>query len=183
MSMDELVRVAPYTVVRDDRNDRVFVVLGEIIGDLRPKAVSMDLLRECLEGATDPAADVARFLPIQMGRHQAAGITILSDGDVPPRPYTHDLIVAAISALAGRVTSAHIHRASGPCVHGRLWVGAAGGELGLDARPSDAIAVAMRVGAPILVEEEVMRYHAVYYRELHGLMGVTVPDQTEAIAV
>ena len=75
------------------------------------------------------------------------------EGTRPPRPLTHDLIKTVIDALGGTITEVFIYDLKDETFFARLQMGP---DLAIDARPSDAIALALRFGANIFVSEEVM---------------------------
>lgn len=96
-----------------------------------------------------------RFLPIWIGLFEAQAIALALDGVAAPRPMTHDLLATLLTRLDGaleRVVVSGLHEgtflARVEIVHGAETVL-------VDARPSDAIALALRLGAPIFVRESV----------------------------
>jgi bifunctional DNase/RNase len=98
------------------------------------------------------------FLPIWIGMFEAAAIAMeLQDFDAP-RPMTHDLLVNVISRLGGTIERVIISDIKEDTFYAVLDVKAKGVKevLKIDCRPSDAIAVAVRVDAPIFVAENVM---------------------------
>jgi bifunctional DNase/RNase len=97
-----------------------------------------------------------RYLVIGIGPLELMGIAAALSGEPPPRPMTHDLLCGAIAACGARVTHAVIHALVDNAFHARLVLDIQGRHAELDARSSDAIAVAVRVGIPILVEEAVL---------------------------
>jgi len=72
-----------------------------------------------------------------------------------PRPLTHDLFVATLEQIGAPLTSVRITRLEDGVFYGELVLGERGATV-VDARPSDAIALALRAGAPVLVADEVM---------------------------
>ena len=94
-----------------------------------------------------------KFLPIWVGAGEASAIALAQQGVVPPRPLTHDLLLDVISSLGASLSEVRITA---------LRDGVFYAELGLNdgvdvsARPSDAIALALRTGAPILAAVEVI---------------------------
>jgi bifunctional DNase/RNase len=92
------------------------------------------------------------LLPIWIGPNEAAAIAMAQQGVAAPRPLTHDLFVATLLALGTPLQSVRITR---------LEEGVFFAELVLegrtvDARPSDALALALRAGVPILLSDEVL---------------------------
>ncbi len=96
-----------------------------------------------------------RILPIFIGPAEARAIERSLRGDPIPRPLTHDLLLLTIEALGGHVTRVVITDLRKNVYYAEIWLQQQGDSLKLDARPSDAIALALRAGAPILVREEV----------------------------
>jgi bifunctional DNase/RNase len=97
-----------------------------------------------------------RYLVIGIGPLELMGIAAALSGATPPRPMTHDLLCSAIAACGARVTRAVIHALIDGAFHARLTLDVGGRPTELDSRSSDAIALAVRVGIPILVEETVL---------------------------
>ena len=97
-----------------------------------------------------------RFLVIVIGPLEIMGIAAALAGTPPPRPMTHDLLCSALAACGARVTNAVVHSIVDGAFHARLILDVQGRHAELDSRSSDAIAVAVRVGIPIHVEEAVL---------------------------
>jgi len=98
-----------------------------------------------------------RRLPILIGICEAHAIQIGVHRIQPPRPWTHDLLCSVIDTLGGKISRIVINDLSDRTYYARLMVnGEDGEEKEIDARPSDAIAVAVRAGCPIFVEDTVL---------------------------
>ncbi|MDH3706491.1 MAG: bifunctional nuclease family protein [Acidimicrobiia bacterium] len=97
-----------------------------------------------------------RLLPIVIGGPEATSIALAVSGQAPPRPLTHDVMAALLESLDATVDAAEVTELTDGTYHARLIVTGAGSAHHLDARPSDAIALAVRLGAPLLVSEEVL---------------------------
>ena len=97
-----------------------------------------------------------RYLIIGVGPFEILSIATALAGKPPPRPMTHDLLCNAIAACGGRVTHAVVHSIVDGTFYARLVLDVQGRHAELDARSSDAIAVALRLGIPVLVEEAVL---------------------------
>lgn len=97
-----------------------------------------------------------RYLPIWIGPFEADAIAIPLQNQQAPRPLTHDLLGSVISALDARVVSIVINDLSDDTFYAKLVLDAQGRHLEVDSRPSDAIALAVRVGVPIYVAETVL---------------------------
>ncbi|GDX32333.1 hypothetical protein LBMAG15_12670 [Actinomycetes bacterium] len=94
-----------------------------------------------------------RYLPIWVGAVEATAIAFAQQGVVPPRPLTHDLMKDALEATGAALTQIQI-TALQDGVFFAVLVFASGVEV--SARPSDAIALALRAGVPIYSAEEVL---------------------------
>ena len=97
-----------------------------------------------------------RYLPIWIGPCEAEAITVKLQDMPTPRPLTHDLLRSAISELGGRVVHILISDLRQEVYYARIVIAMAGEQVEIDSRPSDAIALAVRVNAPIFVAESVM---------------------------
>ncbi len=97
----------------------------------------------------------ARMLPISIGAAEASSIAAEMHHERPARPNSHDFAARLITGLDGellRVVVTEIHAGT---FYAILVLGVGGKRIEIDARPSDAIATALRAGAPILVREQV----------------------------
>ena len=101
-------------------------------------------------------AESNRYLPIWIGPYEADAITIhLQDVQVP-RPLTHDLIIKVIDELGAKVERVIVSDLHNDTFYARIILTVSGKEVSIDARPSDAIAVAVRAECSIYVEDDVM---------------------------
>jgi bifunctional DNase/RNase len=96
-----------------------------------------------------------RLLPIWIGITEGQAIAIRFSGIVLPRPLTHDLLLAAIKELGWSVKKVVVCDIKENTFYARIHVSDGKKTVSLDSRPSDAIAVAVRAGCPIMVEERV----------------------------
>ncbi len=94
----------------------------------------------------------ARRLPILIGAFEAQSIALEIEGIKPPRPLTHDLMKNLIELLGGDLVDVYINDLREGTFFARLNLDT----QEIDSRPSDAIALAVRYGAPIFVAEKVM---------------------------
>lgn len=106
-----------------------------------------------------------RYLPIWIGAVEATAIAFAQQGVVPARPLTHDLMRDVIDALSSPLQEVRITRLDEGVFFADL-VFASGTEV--SARPSDAIALALRTGSPIYAADEVL-----------DEAGVAIPDEQE----
>jgi uncharacterized protein len=97
-----------------------------------------------------------RVLPISIGAPEAIAIGLALDHEVPPRPLTHDLLATFVHDLDARVDHVEVTELRNGTFHAELTVEGPNGERRLDSRPSDAIALALRVDAPVFVSEDVL---------------------------
>lgn len=97
-----------------------------------------------------------RFLPIWIGPFEADAITLQLQGMEAPRPLTHDLLKNVLTRLGGEVQHIIISGLEKNTYFARIILDVDGETMEIDSRPSDAIALAVRVDAPILVTEDVM---------------------------
>ena len=96
-----------------------------------------------------------RVLPIVIGPAEAQAIGFALEGHRPARPPTHDLFVTTVAAMGGRIAGLEITELRGGTFVAELTVVTDHGSELLDARPSDGIALALRVGAPLTVQHDV----------------------------
>lgn len=101
--------------------------------------------------------DGERYLPIWIGRAEADAIAGKLEGLAAPRPLTHDFACLVINALGGKVKSAIINDLQNDIFYSKLMLEVGGHPIEIDCRPSDALAIAVRVKSPIVVDEEVFR--------------------------
>ena len=97
-----------------------------------------------------------RYLPIWIGPSEADAITIGLQGIKPPRPQTHDLLCDVIVELEAQVSHIVVTELRDDVFFARIMVEVNGRAMEIDSRPSDAIALAVRLKVPIYVNEEVM---------------------------
>lgn len=109
--------------------------------------------------------DGERFLPIWIGAVEATAIAFAQQGVVPARPLTHDLMRDVVSALDHRLEAVRITELRDGVFYAVL---AFDGGTEVSARPSDAIALALRTGTPIYGADDVLTE-----------AGITVPEEEE----
>jgi bifunctional DNase/RNase len=97
-----------------------------------------------------------RVLPIYIGFAEAISIYYALRGDVPPRPMTHDLMVDIIGKLNAKVEKIIIDDLIDNTFYARVILKQNDKTIEVDARPSDSIAIALRLACPIYVEEDVI---------------------------
>lgn len=111
----------------------------------------------------------SRYLPIWVGTQEATAIAFSQQGLTPQRPLTHDLLVNILAAEKIKLRSVHLTEIRDGIFYSELiLVDEAGQEQKVSSRPSDAVALAVRVEAPILARTE-----------LFDEAGISIPDQGE----
>ncbi len=98
-----------------------------------------------------------RFLPIWIGPYEAEAITVALQEMEVARPLTHDLLRNALQALGAEVERIDIVDLRDDVFYARIVLNAGSRKVEIDSRPSDALALAVRVHVPIFVDERVMR--------------------------
>lgn len=118
------------------------------------------------------------LLPIWIGASEAAAIAMALQGVIAPRPLTHDLFVATLDELGEPLRSVRITRLDDRVFYGELVLGEESDRF-VDARPSDAIALALRAGVPVLVAHEVLAEAGVRAEVVDS--DSDAPDETEEV--
>lgn len=94
-------------------------------------------------------------LPIWIGQAEAMAIAMRLQGVQPPRPMTHDLLQTLLEQFSATVTRIVVSDVRDATYFAEIHLARNGSQLVIDSRPSDAIALALRAEAPILVEDKV----------------------------
>ena len=97
-----------------------------------------------------------RYLPIWIGPAEADAIAVKLQGREVPRPLTHDLLHSVIDALGATVNSIIVSDLKNDTFFAKIILNVDGGQLEVDSRPSDALALAVRAEVPIYAEEAVL---------------------------
>ncbi len=116
-----------------------------------------------------------RCLPIWIGAAEADSIALKLEGKEVPRPLTHDLMGSMLSDLGAKVTRVIVSELREDTFIARVVMQRNGTTIERDSRPSDAIALAVRCGAPIFAEEDVLERAGVALNPATG-----EPDSTDA---
>lgn len=101
-------------------------------------------------------SDGERKLPIVIGPFEAQAIQLVLESNRPDRPMTHDLIKSILDRLGAVVDRAVIDDFWNTVYYAKLYLRTKTEEIEIDARPSDAIAIAVRFGASIFVAESIL---------------------------
>ncbi|HEY8135659.1 MAG TPA: bifunctional nuclease family protein [Candidatus Limnocylindrales bacterium] len=132
-----------------------------------------------------------RYLPIWIGPWEANAIAMRLQGVTPERPMTHDLFSQALTELGVTLKRIVVSDLAEDTFRARLLLQVDGRELDLDARPSDAIALAVRSGVPIFATDAVLDRAGVVpegaeeeklsvFREFVNSLNVDLPDDPES---
>ena len=97
------------------------------------------------------------ILPIWVGVSEANAIALEIEKVVTPRPMTHDLLKNVLIGLESHVEKVVVTGIQDDTFYAVIWVERDGNLISIDSRPSDALALALRIDCPILVEDEVLR--------------------------
>lgn len=114
-----------------------------------------------LEPEESTVAGKSRIIPIWIGAQEAMHIGVAIEGMKLPRPLTHDLFLDALTNLDARVDHILINASIGQTFFAKVLLRQGARLIELDARPTDAIALALREDAPMYIERDVLD-HASY---------------------
>ena len=97
-----------------------------------------------------------RYLPIWIGPAEADAIAVKLQDVTVPRPLTHDLLRSVIDTLGATINSIIVSELKNDTFYAKIILNVDGGQMEVDSRPSDALALAVRAGVPIYTEEIVL---------------------------
>ena len=100
--------------------------------------------------------DPRRMLPIWIGQAEALAIQHKLKNEAPPRPMTHDLLKNIIEVLSAKVEAIHVHSIKEETFLAEIHLQVNKETLKVDSRPSDAIAIALKMLAPIFTTKKVI---------------------------
>ncbi|HEY9604323.1 MAG TPA: bifunctional nuclease family protein [Allocoleopsis sp.] len=123
--------------------------------EMRVAGIALDAVTKSPIVLLKDASD-RRALPIYIGQDQAKAIISALEKQTPPRPLTHDLFVNLMEEWGMTLERIIIHALQDNTFYALLCVRQGEAKKEIDARPSDAIAIALRTGSPIWVMEEVV---------------------------
>lgn len=133
--------------------------------------IQMQLVSVGMVGGTDDhlmvlkEKDGNRLLVISIGMSEATSIAVALEGIASPRPMTHDLLMGVIRRMQAELTEVIIHDLRSDTFIGQIDLKTENGVQEIDCRPSDAVALAVRMDAPILVTEGVLQAAAIVASE------------------
>ena len=125
--------------------------------------VRVDLVRIIIRETDDQQIiilrerDGEREFPIVIGTYEGLAIDRRVKGVLTPRPMTHDLIKNVLLGLETNVRKVVVSKLKDDTFYALIWLENGGQAIAVDSRPSDALALALRVDCPIFVEEEVLK--------------------------
>ena len=125
------------------------------IDSIRVSLMSQDRVVVLKDAETD------RYLPIYIGAFEAEAIRVELQGVPVTRPLTHDLLKTIITELGGTVDQILINDLRNDIFYAKITINVGGETLEIDSRPSDAIALAVRLSVPIFVADPVMERAAI----------------------
>ncbi len=125
--------------------------------------------------------EMERYLAIWIGPYEADAITIRLQNVEVARPLTHDLLKQAVDKLGAKVSHILVNDLHDDTFYARVVMDREGERIELDSRPSDAIALAVRVGVPVFVAESVMERAGVTPDEEIDMDALT-PEEEEKLA-
>jgi uncharacterized protein len=125
-------------------------VLGIALDAARQHIV---LLKPLLE---EEDVEAQRVLPIWIGAQEATSILIAISGEHAPRPLSHDLMKTLLDTLQAEVSRVEVTRIEEGTFYAELTLTTPLGTRVIDARPSDAVALAVRAAAPLFIDDQLL---------------------------
>ncbi|HEX6535447.1 MAG TPA: bifunctional nuclease family protein [Gemmatimonadaceae bacterium] len=137
--------------------------------------------------------DGERLLPIWIGQPEAESIVMEMNKIRPPRPLTHDLCKRLITGMGGALSRVQITKVQENTYYAELHIQRGDDVVHIDARPSDSIAIALRLAAPIFAQESLLTSFTVEegdegaaegmgFGESEGEIGGAAPDTRDLSA-
>ena len=124
--------------------------------EVRLRAVRVDLQSNTPVLLLQESEGLGRTLPIFIGAPEATAIAFALQGMDTPRPMTHDLIRDLLEALGSDVIRVVVTELQSSTYYAEIVLRQDGREVPVSSRPSDAVAVAVRTGAPLFVADDLM---------------------------
>ncbi len=118
--------------------------------------------------------ETSRYLPIWIGASEADAIAVKLQGVSVPRPLTHDLLQSIVDSMGAKINSIVVSDLKNDTFFARIIIAIDGKQMEIDSRPSDAIALAVRVPVPIYAEESVLERAGIW---LDKESGKLLPDE------
>jgi hypothetical protein len=123
-------------------------------------------------------ADADLYVPVWVGHSEAAAILMKLQEADPPRPLTHDLACSLVASLDGEIRRVTVTELRDNTFHASVTLVRNGAEIEVDSRTSDAIALALRAGAPIYAADDVVEESGVEFQD-----GEAVIEQAQGTPV
>lgn len=139
--------------------------------EVRLSAVRVDLQSNTPVLLLTEAEGLGRTLPIFIGAPEATAIAFAIQGVNPPRPMTHDLLRDVVEALGAQLERVVITELRSATYYAELQLRRGNGPLSVSSRPSDAVALAVRMGSPLYVADDLM--------EAEGILLPSDDDEQE----
>ncbi len=98
-----------------------------------------------------------KLVPIWIGIYEGNAIALELQGEKFPRPLTHDLIVNLLAATGAIVEKVVVNDLKNNSYYALIYLKIAGASISIDARPSDSLALAVRIHCPIYIDEKVLK--------------------------
>jgi len=124
--------------------------------EMKAKMVALDQNNHCVVVLTD--LEEKMMLPIWIGLLEAQSITLQLTGEIPSRPMTHDLFIELCKETDSAIDKVVITDLRDDAYIAQIHLARRGEETILDSRPSDAIALALRAGAKIYMDDRLVEY-------------------------
>ncbi len=141
--------------LRFDAPDADRILEAKLMIEMRVAGIAVDTVTRSPIVLLKDVLD-RRALPIYIGQDQAKAIISALERQTPPRPLTHDLMVNFLEEWSITLDRVIIHSLQDNTFYASLCVSQGETKKEIDARPSDAISIALRTGSPIWVMEEVI---------------------------
>lgn len=109
-----------------------------------------------------------RYLPIWIGPAEADAIAVKLQGATVPRPLTHDLLLSVIDSLGATIESIVVNDLKSDTFYAKIMLNVDGRQIEVDARPSDALALAVRADVPVYADETVLEKAGILLDEETG---------------
>ena len=127
---------------------------------------------------------IDRYLPIWVGPAEADSIAVNLQKVSVPRPLTHDLLTEIIQTLGGNIDHIVVSDLREDTFFAKIVLDVKGKQMDIDARPSDALALAVRTSVPIYVDDSVLDKAGVdLNKEVEGATGDELPNVAEKTPV
>jgi bifunctional DNase/RNase len=126
-------------------------------GPVRPSILVLEPIEEHSQ------EDTTRVIPIWIGANEAVQLGAAIENIKMPRPMTHDLFINAITNLDARIDHVLINNSDGETFFSQLYLKQGNRIVQLDARPTDALSLAIREDVPFFIEETVLQHSSFPY--------------------